>query len=236
MSLVTSIEPSPADVTPTEVDSLAGSVETEFVLATEDAPQADSLGEGWVTLSEAADLLDESTDRLRRKLRLGDMAGQLAFDASIGRERWMVDTSRLAIPAPDLEVVTDLGPSSDPGAESDSRVVSDPAAEPDPHKASDPGVLVPMEAIDRLEEAWSLLRDAVARAEVAERRADFEKQRRQDAEQERTRLQQLLKAENEIAVRVMELERQRRQDMEEERDRLRAVLEAEQIREKWWRR
>ena len=69
MSLVTSIEPSPADVTPTEVDSLAGSVETEFVLATEDAPQADSLGEGWVTLSEAAELLGIGVRTLYDKLK-----------------------------------------------------------------------------------------------------------------------------------------------------------------------
>ena len=224
MSLVTSSEPPPADVTPLEVDSLAETVEREFVLATDDVPQVDSLGEGWVTLSDAADLLGESTDRLRRKLRLGDIAGQLAFDASIGRERWMVDTSRLAIPAPDLEVVADLGPASDPGAESD------------PSVKSDPGVLVPMEAIDRLEEAWSRLRDAVARAEVAERRADFEKQRRQDAEHDRDSLRQMLNAENEIANRVVELEREKRHEMEKERDRLRTLLEAEPSRTSWWKR
>ena len=229
MNLETSSKSQPEDETRLEADTLVQTDRMEFVLPTDNTPQADSLGEGWITLSKAAELLGESADRLRRKLRSGDIPGQLAFDPGLGRERWMVNTSMLSIRAPDLGVVPDLDVVPDPG-------------DADPGDA-DPGVLVPMEAIDRLEEAWARLRDAVARAEVAERRVDFEKQRRQhaeqklqDAEQDRDRLRQMLKAENEIAERVVELEGQRRHELERERDRLRAVLEAEPSRKTWWRK
>ena len=201
MILDSSSESPPGDATRLEVDTLVQADRRESVLATDNTPQADSLGEGWITLSKAAELLGESADRLRRKLRSGDLPGQLAFDPGLGRERWMVNTSMLSIRAPELDVVSEMA------------LVPDPGANPDPVLASDLGVLVPMEAIDRLEEAWARLRDAVARAEVAERRVDFEKQRRQhaeqrlqDAEQDRDRLRQMLKAENEIAERVVELE------------------------------
>ncbi len=224
MSSETSSKSQPEDGTRLEVDTLVQTDRREFVLATDNTPQADSLGEGWITLSRAAELLGESADRLRRKLKSGDIPGQLVFDPDIGRERWMVNTSMLSVRAPDLGVVPDLDVVPDPGD-------------------ADPGVLVPMEAIDRLEEAWARLRDAVARAEVAERRVDFEKQRRQhaeqrlqDAEQDRDRLRQMLKAENEIAERVVELESQKRQELEQERDRLRSVLEAEQSRKTRWRK
>lgn len=96
-----------------------------------------------------------------------------------------------------------------------------------PDDDSRAGTLVPIEAIDRLEAAWEALREATGRAERAERIAEFEKNRRAEAERERDRLRSLLTAENQLADRVAKLERDKRQQVEKERDRLRAMLEAE---------
>lgn len=99
-------------------------------------------------------------------------------------------------------------------------------------------ILVPIEAIDRLEMAWTQVREALARAEIAERIADFEKERRKEAEQDRDRLRSLLQAESELAQRVSELEKKRRMEAERERDRLRDILESEMEpnEPKKWRR
>lgn len=159
-------------------------------MATESSPRVDSLGDDWVTLAKAADLLGVSERTVRRKLKNGEIPGQLAFDPDIGTERWMVDTSELLA------------------------------------ERTESAVLVPMEAIDRLEVAWTQVREAVARAEIAERIADFEKERRKEAEQDRDRLRSLLEAESALAQRVSDLEKKRRIEAERERDRLRAILES----------
>lgn len=168
-------------------------------LPPEDTPTVDSLGDDWVTLTKAAELLGKSERTVRRKLKNGEIPGQLAFDPDIGTERWMIDTSEL------LTV------------------------------HADSSVLVPLEAIDRLELAWTQTREAVARAEIAERIAEFERERRAEAESDRDRLRQLLAAESDLAIRVSELEKKRRIEAEQERDRLRALLEGEE-KPKWWRR
>jgi hypothetical protein len=93
--------------------------------------------------------------------------------------------------------------------------------------------MVPIQVIERLEKAWADARDAMARAEVADRVAEFEKQRRIEAEQERDKLRAMLKAENEMATKVADLERHRRQEAEQERDRIRAMLDVERDPSKW---
>jgi hypothetical protein len=105
-----------------------------------------------------------------------------------------------------------------------------------PANSANSAALVPMEVIDRLEQAWDSTRETFARAERAERVAEFEKERRVEAEQERDRLRSLLAAENELAGRVARLEKQRRLEVEQERDRLLALLEAKpQPRSRWKR-
>lgn len=163
----------------------------EELVTTERDPRVDSLDEDWVTLAKAAELLGVSERTVRRKLKNGEIPGELAYDPEIGAERWMVDTS---------ELLTQHAEST---------------------------VLVPMEAIDRLEMAWAQVREAVARAEIAERIADFEKERRMEAEKDRDRLRSLLQAESELAQRVSDLEKKRRIEAERERDRLRDILESE---------
>lgn len=160
-------------------------------MSTEGRPRVDSLGDDWVTLAKSAELLGLSERTVRRKLKSGEITGQLVFDPEIGTNRWMVH----------LEDLPDVA-------------------------AASSSVLVPIEAIDRLELAWSQTREAVARAEVAERIADFEKERRMVAETERDRLRSLLQAESALAERVSELEKKRRIEAERERDRLRSILEA----------
>ena len=171
-------------------------------MATESTPRVDSLGDDWVTLAKASELLGVSERTVRRKLKNGEIPGELAFDPEIGTERWMVDTS---------ELLTERGESA---------------------------VLVPIEAIDRLEMAWTQVREAVARAEIAERVAEFERERRKEAEQDRDRLRSLLEAESELAQRVSNLEKKRRIEAERERDRLRAILESDGPSDepKRWRR
>lgn len=174
----------------------------EAKVATESSPRVDSLDDDWVTLAKAAELLGVSERTVRRKLKNGEIPGELAFDPDIGTERWMVDTS---------ELLTERAESA---------------------------VLVPMEAIDRLEMAWTQVREAVARAEIAERVADFEKERRKEAERDRDRLRSLLEAESALAQRVSDLEKKRRIEAERERDRLRAILEGDEepSEPKRWRR
>jgi hypothetical protein len=97
-----------------------------------------------------------------------------------------------------------------------------------PTPESEAGTLIPIEAIDRLESAWDALREATARAERAERIAEFEKDRRAEAETDRRRLRSLLAAENQLAEQVSKLEREKRITVEKERDRLRAMLDAKE--------
>ena len=160
-------------------------------MATESSRRVDTLGDDFVTLAKAAELLGVSERTVRRKLKNGEIPGELAFDPEIGTDRWMVDTSELLT------------------------------------EESESAVLVPMEAIDRLELAWTQVREAVARAEIAERIADFEKERRKEAEQDRDRLRSLLEAESALAQRVSDLEKKRRIEAERERDRLRAILDSD---------
>lgn len=102
-----------------------------------------------------------------------------------------------------------------------------------PSQRSEPtGALVPIEAIDRLEAAWEALREATARAERAERVAEFEKERRIEAERDRKRLREIQAAETELTQRVVRLEKEKRAQIEKERDRLRAMLEAEEPKRK----
>lgn len=109
-----------------------------------DQPGVDSLGEGWLTIAEAAEALEVSAKTIRRRLKAGEITGELVYDPKIGSERWMIDGSTL------------------------------PTA---------PGVaLIPVELLDRLEDAWRQAREAAAEAAVAELRADFETDRRQRTE------------------------------------------------------
>jgi hypothetical protein len=245
---MTSTESQEVDVFPSEVDTLPEAGGRESVLATDNAPQVESLGEGWVTLAEAAELLGESASTLRRKVRSGAVPGVLAFDSKIGRTRWMVDISDMALHSGIRDGSEVMDPKETGGVSEVAAVTEigsvaelvDAAGkedEVDPrHRKADSAALVPMEVVDRLEETWAQLRDAVARAEVAERKAEFEKQQRQEVEMERDRLRALLEAVNELAERVFELETHRRQELEQERDRLRALLETEQPQETWWRK
>jgi len=106
----------------------------------------DSLGKGWLTIAEAAKTLEVSAKTIRRRLKAGEITGELIHDPKIGAERWMIDASGL------------------------------PTA---------PGTaLIPVELLDRLEDAWRQARESAAEAALAEQRADFEKDRRQRAEAE----------------------------------------------------
>ena len=163
-----------------------------------DLREAEDVEEHWVTISQAAQALGLSETTIRRKVKAGEIDGELVFDNTIGSKRWMVDVTEFDVAKPD-----------------------------------DTATLVPMAAIDRLEKAWSDTRDAVARAETAERIANFERERRLEAEDERDRLRSLLAAENDLAQRIAELEKSRRVQAEKERDRLRALLEVEPKRS-WW--
>jgi len=64
-------------------------------VSTDDTPKVADLGDGWVTLAEAAELLGQSDKTVRRKVKTGELAGQMAFDPAIGSKRWMVDSSKL---------------------------------------------------------------------------------------------------------------------------------------------
>jgi len=139
----------------------------------------DSLGEGWLTIAEAAETLEVSAKTIRRRLKAGELTGELVHDPKIGAERWMIDGQSLP---------------TAPGA-----------------------ALIPVELLDRLEDAWRQARESAAEAAVAEQRADFEKDRRQRAE-----------AETETA----KVERDR---FAYEVEELRVTLQAEEDR-RWWQR
>ena len=64
-------------------------------MSTDDTPQVDDLGDGWVTLAQAAELLGLSDKTVRRKVKTGELSGQMAFDPAIGSTRWMLDSSKL---------------------------------------------------------------------------------------------------------------------------------------------
>jgi DNA-binding transcriptional MerR regulator len=139
----------------------------------------DSLGEGWLTIAEAAEALEVSAKTIRRRLKAGEITGELVHDPKIGAERWMIDGSTL------------------------------PTA---------PGVaLIPVELLDRLEDAWRQAREASAEAAVAELRADFETDRRQRTE---------------ARLETSEGDRDR---LAREVTRLRGRHQAEMSR-RWWRR
>jgi hypothetical protein len=161
-------------------------------LSTDSRPLVDDLGDDWVTLAEAAQILELSERTVRRKLKSGEIGGELVYDPDIGTDRWMVHLENL------------------------------------PARAATSGVLVPIEAIDRLELAWAQTREAAVRAQIAERIAEFERERRKELERERDRLRSLLEAESALSERVTELEKRRRIEAERERDRLRAILERDE--------
>jgi len=64
-------------------------------MSTDDEPQVADLGDDWVTLAQAAELLGLSDKTVRRKVKTGELSGQMAFDPAIGSKRWMVDSARL---------------------------------------------------------------------------------------------------------------------------------------------
>jgi len=55
----------------------------------------DSLGEGWLTITEAAEALEVSAKTIRRRLKAGEITGELVHDPKIGAERWMIEGSTL---------------------------------------------------------------------------------------------------------------------------------------------
>lgn len=137
------------------------------------------MGEGWLTIAEAAEALEVSAKTIRRRLKAGEITGELVYDPKIGAERWMIDGSTL------------------------------PTA---------PGVaLIPVELLDRLEDAWRQAREASAEAAVAELRADFETDRRQRTEAR------------------LETSKGDRDRLAREVTRLRGRHQAEMSR-RWWRR
>lgn len=169
-------------------------------MSTDSRPLVGDLGDDWVTLAEAAQILDLSERTVRRKLKSGEIGGELLYDPDIGTDRWMVHLENL------------------------------------PARVATSGVLVPIEAIDRLEMAWAQTRDATVRAQIAERIAEFERERRKELERERDRLRSLLEAESALSGRVTELEKKRRIEAERERDRLLAILERDEPEPSRWRR
>ena len=74
-------------------------------MSTDDTPKVADLGDGWVTLAEAAELLGQSDKTVRRKVKAGELPGQLAFDPKIGSNRWMVDSSKLPSPPGTAELI-----------------------------------------------------------------------------------------------------------------------------------
>jgi len=74
-------------------------------VSTDDEPQVADLGDGWVTLGEAAELLGLSDKTVRRKVKTGELPGRMAFDPAIGSKRWMVDSSKLPAPPGTAELI-----------------------------------------------------------------------------------------------------------------------------------
>ncbi len=137
------------------------------------------MGEGWLTIAEAAETLEVSAKTIRRRLKAGEITGELVHDPKIGAKRWMIQVSALP---------TATG-----------------------------AALIPVELLDRLEDAWRQARESAAQAGKAEQRAEFEKDRRQRAEAE---------------AKTSKVERDRFAFRVEE---LRRSLKAEQQR-RWWQR
>ncbi len=74
-------------------------------MSTDDTPKVADLGDGWVTLAEAAELLGQSDKTVRRKVKTGELPGQMAFDPAIGSKRWMIDSSKLPTPPGTAELI-----------------------------------------------------------------------------------------------------------------------------------
>jgi len=74
-------------------------------VSTDDEPQVADLGDGWVTLTEAAELLSLSDKTVRRKVKSGELPGQMAFDPQIGSKRWMVNSGKLPAPPGTAELI-----------------------------------------------------------------------------------------------------------------------------------
>jgi len=55
----------------------------------------DSLGEDWLTIAEAAEALAVSAKTVRRRLKAGEITGELVHDPKIGAKRWMIEGSAL---------------------------------------------------------------------------------------------------------------------------------------------
>jgi len=146
----------------------------------------DSLGDGWLTIAEAAEALEVSAKTIRRRLKAGELTGELVHDPKIGAQRWMIDGEALP---------------TAPGA-----------------------ALIPVELLDRLEDAWRQARQSAAEAAKAEQRAEFEKDRRQraEAETDTTKVERDRFAYERLLARV---------EVEE----LLVTLQAEQDR-RWWQR
>jgi len=187
-------------LTPTlHTHNLHRSIKGVPVVSNDQLAGVDSLGEGWLTIAEAAKALEVSAKTIRRRLKAGEITGELVHDPKIGAERWMIDAEALP---------------TAPGA-----------------------ALIPVELLDRLEDAWRQARESAAEAAIAEQRVDFEKDRRQRAEAEA----KTAKLERDrFAVRVEELRRslraeQRRRWWQRRRSRgeLRDSLKAEQ-HGRWW--
>ncbi len=49
----------------------------------------------WLTIGQAADLLDVSAKTIRRRIKAGDLIAEKRHDPDIGGERWFVDTTKL---------------------------------------------------------------------------------------------------------------------------------------------
>ncbi len=74
-------------------------------MSTDDEPKVADLGDGWVTLAQAAELLSLSDKTVRRKVKSGELPGQMAFDPAIGSQRWMIDSSKLPAPPGAAELI-----------------------------------------------------------------------------------------------------------------------------------
>ena len=62
-------------------------------MTNEQQPGVDSLGDNWLTIAEAAEALGVSAKTVRRRLKAGEITGELVHDPKIGAERWMLDGS-----------------------------------------------------------------------------------------------------------------------------------------------
>lgn len=105
----------------------------------------------WLTIADVAQQLEVSVKTVRRRLKLGELTGEMVHDPTIGADRWMFDPDNLP-------------------------------------RSSGSAAVIPVELLDRLADAYKDAADANARAEVAERVTEFEKERRTATEAERDAL------------------------------------------------